>query len=76
MCNKYSPSANVTTEAPTAETPVSDNLRAVSNDDDPRDQLCQIVGKWVFETVSTYQVSTKPSTVRCATSTIPSYPHH
>ncbi len=46
MCSKYDPAPTVTTEAPTAETPASINLRAVSNDDDPRDQLCPIVGKW------------------------------
>jgi hypothetical protein len=45
MCNKYDPAPTVTTVAPTVETLASVNLRAVSNDDDPRDQLCPIVGE-------------------------------
>ncbi len=42
----YDLAPTFTTEAPTARTPASVNLRVVSNDDDPRDQLCPIVGKW------------------------------
>ncbi len=40
MCSKYNPAPTVSTKAPTAE-----NLREVSNDYDPRDQLFHIEGK-------------------------------
>ncbi len=45
MCSKYDPAHTFTTEAPTAEAPSFKNLRVVSNDDDPRDQLCPNVGE-------------------------------